>query len=37
MPAIPQKYYTFVQLFAVLWMMWELGSTASRQRGLLGA
>jgi O-antigen ligase len=24
-------------LFAVLWMMWELGSTASRQRGLLGA
>ena len=37
MPAIPQKYYTFVQLFAVLWMMWELGSTASRQRGLFGA
>jgi O-antigen ligase len=37
MPKIPQKYYTFVQLFLVLWMMWELGSTASRQRGLLAA
>lgn len=37
MPRIPQKYYTFVQLFLVLWMMWELGSTVSRQRGLLAA
>ena len=37
MPTIPTKYFTFVQLFAVLWMMWELGSTVSRQRGLLTA
>jgi O-antigen ligase len=37
MPTIPTKYFTFVQLFAVLWMMWELGSTVSRQRGLLAA
>jgi O-antigen ligase len=37
MPKIPAKYYTFVQLFAVLWMMWELGSTVSRQRGFLAA
>jgi O-antigen ligase len=37
MPAIPQKYYTFVQLFLVLWMIWELAPTEKRQRGLLGA
>jgi O-antigen ligase len=37
MPAIPQKYYTFVQLFAVLWMIWELAPTAERVRGLLSA
>ena len=32
--SIPLKYYTFVQLFVVLWMMWELGSTPKRQLGL---
>lgn len=35
--SIPLKYYTFVQLFVVLWMMWELGSTPKRQRGLFMA
>jgi O-antigen ligase len=32
---IPQKYYTFVQLFAVLWMIWELAPTKKRLVGLL--
>ena len=26
---IPKKLYTFVQLFLVLWMMWELGPRRS--------
>jgi O-antigen ligase len=34
---IPKKLYTFVQLFFVLWMMWELGSTPKRIRGLMAA
>jgi O-antigen ligase len=34
---IPRKLYTFVQLFLVLWMMWELGSTPKRVRGLMAA
>jgi O-antigen ligase len=34
---IPKKLYTFVQLFLVLWMMWELGSTPQRMRGLMAA
>jgi len=34
---IPKKLYTFVQLFLVLWMMWELGSTPKRMRGRSGA
>jgi O-antigen ligase len=34
---IPKKLYTFVQLFLVLWMMWELGSTQKRIRGLMAA
>ena len=37
MPQIPQKYYTFVQLFAVLWMMWELAPSPERVRRLLAA
>jgi O-antigen ligase len=34
---IPRKLYTFVQLFLVVWMMWELGSTPKRVRGLMAA
>jgi O-antigen ligase len=34
---IPKKLYTFAQLFFVLWMMWELGSTPKRIRGLMAA
>jgi O-antigen ligase len=37
MPSIPQKYWTFVQLFLVLWMIWELALSEKRQRGLLVA
>jgi O-antigen ligase len=37
MPAIPFKYYTFVQLFLVLWMIWEVAPSEKRLRGLLGA
>ncbi len=32
---IPQKYYTFVQLFAVLWIIWELAPGKKRLSGLL--
>src|SRR4051812_7952272 len=32
---IPQKYYTFVQLFAVLWIIWELAPSRQRLTGLL--
>ena len=35
MPQIPLKYWTFVQLFAVLWMVWELAPSGVRLRGLL--
>lgn len=34
---IPRKLYTFVQLVLVLSMMWELGSTPKRVRGLMAA
>jgi len=34
---IPGKYYTFVQLFVVMWMMWELAPTPERVRRLLAA
>jgi O-antigen ligase len=34
---LPKKLYTFVQLFLVLFMMWELGSTPKRVRGLMAA
>jgi O-antigen ligase len=37
MPRIPLKYFTFVQLFLVLWMIWELAPTYERLRGLLAA
>src|SRR5688572_14503370 len=37
MSVVPQKFYTFVQLFVVLIMVWELASTPQRQRGLLVA
>jgi len=36
-PQIPQKYWTFVQLFAVVFMMWQLAPTAERVRRLLEA
>jgi O-antigen ligase len=35
MPKVPNKLYTFVQLFSVVWMMWELTTTRRRQLGLL--
>jgi len=34
---IPKKFYTFVQLFVAVLMIWELASTTKRQRGLLAA
>jgi O-antigen ligase/polysaccharide polymerase Wzy-like membrane protein len=34
---IPMKLYTFVQLFAVVWIMWELAPSVKRMRGLLTA
>jgi O-antigen ligase len=40
MPAgerLPFKYYTFLQLFAVLLIVWEVAQTRSRQLGLLTA
>jgi O-antigen ligase len=37
MAQIPQKFYTFVQLFLVLWMIWELAPSRKRLRGLLTA
>jgi O-antigen ligase len=35
MQVVPKKYYTFVQLFLVLWMIWELAQTRRRVLGLL--
>ena len=37
LPMIPKKFWTFVQLFVVLWMTWELAVTKQRQLGLLTA
>jgi O-antigen ligase len=34
---IPNKFYTYVQLFLVLWMVWELATSRKRQLGLLTA
>jgi exopolysaccharide production protein ExoQ len=32
---VPAKLYTFIQLFLVTWMVWELATTARRLQGLL--
>ena len=32
---LPNKYFTFVQLFAVLWMIWELAKTPRALQGLM--
>jgi len=34
---VPKKFWTYTQLFLVLWMIWELAPSAQRQRGLLTA
>lgn len=34
---IPKKFWTFVQLFLMLWMIWELAPSRQRQLGLLTA
>jgi O-antigen ligase len=34
---MPKKFWTFVQLFIVIWMIWELAHTRKRQLGLLTA
>jgi O-antigen ligase len=35
--SVPKKYWTFVQLFAMIWMIWELAPSRRRQLGLLTA
>jgi O-antigen ligase len=37
MEVVPKKFYTYVQLFLVLWMIWELAPSAQRARGLFMA
>ena len=37
METIPKKLWTYMQLFLVLWMMWELAPSKKRQLGLLTA
>ncbi len=37
MAQVPLKFWTFVQLLAVVWMIWELAPSAPRVRGLLAA
>jgi O-antigen ligase len=37
MEMIPKKFWTYVQLFLVLWMMWELAVSRKRLLGLLVA
>lgn len=34
---LPNKFYTFVQLFAVIWIIWELAPSHRSLLGLLGA
>jgi O-antigen ligase len=34
-PDLPLKFWTYAQLFLVLWMVWELGPTRRHQLGLL--
>jgi O-antigen ligase len=36
-PVMPRKFWTFVQLLLMVWMIWELAQTRSRQLGLLSA
>ncbi|HYC31548.1 MAG TPA: O-antigen ligase family protein [Gemmatimonadales bacterium] len=33
-PKIPNKFFTYIQLFAVLWMMWELAPSRRAVHGL---
>jgi O-antigen ligase len=35
MATVPRKFYTFVQLFLVVWMIWELTPSGRRVMGLL--
>jgi len=32
---LPNKYFTFIQLFAMLWMIWELAKTPRALQGLM--
>jgi O-antigen ligase len=34
-PSVPKKFWTYVQLFLVLWMTWELAQSRKRQLGLM--
>jgi O-antigen ligase len=36
-PTLPQKFWTYPQLFLVVWMIWELAPSRQRQLGLLVA
>ena len=36
-PIIPKKFWTFVQLFLVVWMFWELAPSRERVLGLMAA
>lgn len=36
-PKMPAKYYTFVQLFAMLWMLWQLAPTRRALYGVMFA
>jgi len=37
MPQVPNKFWTFVQLFSATWIIWELAPSTRRMRGLLTA
>jgi len=34
---VPNKFWTFIQLLAMMWMIWELAVSRSRQLGLMAA
>ena len=36
-PQMPKKFWTFVQLFVMVWMIWEIAVSRSRLIGLLSA
>ncbi|MEP7176663.1 MAG: O-antigen ligase family protein [Gemmatimonadales bacterium] len=36
-PRLPSKFWTWTQLFLMMWMIWELAATEKRHRGLLMA